>query len=130
MSKRPLSPHLLIYRPQLTSVLSITHRATGIVLSLGTLLFALWLLALAQGPAIYAKVQVHLQSWYGHLALLGWTWALYYHLCNGVRHLFWDMGKGLELRATYASGWAVVAASLGLTVLTWLCGIYLGGGLP
>lgn len=114
----PLSPHLQIYKPQLTSVLSIIHRGTGIFLSLGALLLCYWLLAIAAGPGVYAKVVVHLSAWYGQLALLAFTFSLYYHLANGIRHLFWDAGLGLEIEATYKSGYAVIVASLFLTVAT------------
>src|SRR5258708_21896065 len=95
---RPLSPHLQVYRPQLTSVLSITHRATGVALAIGTLLLVWWLLAAATGPEQFAVVQAVLGSWIGRLLLLGWTWALFYHLANGIRHLFLDAGRGLELK--------------------------------
>ena len=120
---RPLSPHLQIYRPQLTSVLSITHRATGVALAVGTLLLAWWLIAAATGPEAYAEVQAVLASWIGRLLLIGWTIALFYHLCNGIRHLFWDAGYGFELRTTYVSGWLVILATLVLTAVTWWWGL-------
>ena len=122
---RPLSPHLLIYRPQLTSVLSITHRATGVALAAGTLLLTWWLVAAATGPDSFATVQAVLGSWPGMIVLLGFTWALLYHLCNGIRHLFWDAGLGLELQAAYRSGWAVVGCSVVLTALAWVAGLAL-----
>ena len=114
----PLSPHLQIYKPQLTSILSIIHRGTGIFLSLGALLLCYWLLAIAAGPDIYAKLSAHIAAWYGQLVLLAFTFSLYYHLCNGIRHLFWDAGLGLEIETTYKSGYAVIIASLFLTVTT------------
>lgn len=114
---RPLSPHIQIYKPQLTSVLSISHRATGLALSLGTLLLVWWLLAGAIGPAAYAQAQAFLGSWFGILLLIGWTYSLFFHLCNGIRHLAWDTGRGLDLASTYATGWAVVAASAVLTAI-------------
>ncbi len=120
---RPLSPHLQVYRPQLTSVLSITHRATGVALAAGTLLLVWWLVAAASGPQQFATVQAVMGSWFGKLILLGWTVSLFFHLANGIRHLFWDAGLGFELRTTYASGWAVVAATLLLTVLAWAWGL-------
>ena len=120
---RPLSPHLQVYRPQLTSVLSITHRATGVALAAGTLLLVWWLVAAASGPQQFATVQAVMGSWFGKLSLLGWTVSLFFHLANGIRHLFWDAGLGFELRTTYASGWAVVAATLLLTVLAWAWGL-------
>jgi succinate dehydrogenase / fumarate reductase cytochrome b subunit len=117
---RPLSPHLQVYRPQLTSVLSITHRATGVFLCIGTLVLAYWLVALAGGPEAFAAAQGVLGSWLGRLVLFLWTLALFYHLCNGIRHLFWDAGIGLELEQAYATGKAVVGVSAGLTVLSWI----------
>jgi succinate dehydrogenase / fumarate reductase cytochrome b subunit len=113
---RPLSPHLQVYKPQLTSVLSISHRATGLALSVGTLLLVWWLLAAAAGPEAYSVVRGFLGSWLGMLLLIGWTYSLFFHLCNGIRHLVWDAGYGLDLPTTYKSGWTVVAASAGLTV--------------
>ncbi len=124
---RPLSPHLQIYRWQLTSVLSILHRATGVALSVGTLMLVWWLVAAATGPAAYATARGFIGSWLGLLLLLGWTFALFFHLCNGIRHLFWDAGQGFELKTVYASGWAVVAGSGALTVLAWIAGLALRG---
>ena len=120
---RPISPHLQVYRWQLTSVLSILHRATGVALSVGTILLVWWLVAAAEGPEAYAKVQGFLGSWPGLVVLFGWSVALFYHLCNGLRHLWWDTGHGLELRSVYAGGWAVLAATAGLTALTWAVGL-------
>jgi|SRR5579872_891791 len=120
---RPLSPHLQVYRWQLTSVLSILHRATGIALSVGAVIFVWWLVAAAAGPGPYATFQGFIGSWLGLLLLFGWTVALFYHLCNGIRHLVWDTAHGLELPAVYASGWAVLAATAVLTVLAWALGL-------
>lgn len=120
MDNRPLSPHLQIYKPQLTSVLSILNRATGIALSVGTLLLVYWLVSLAAGPQAYADARGVLGSVLGQIALFGWSWALFYHLCNGIRHLFWDAGQGFQLDTVYKTGWAVVAASLLLTALLWI----------
>jgi succinate dehydrogenase / fumarate reductase cytochrome b subunit len=125
---RPLSPHLQIYRPQLTSVLSITHRATGVALSVGTLLLVWWLVAAANGPDSYDTVQRFLGSWIGLVLLFGWSLALFYHLCNGLRHLWWDTGRGLDLPSVYASGWAVLAATGLLTAIAWIAGISQWGG--
>ena len=123
IDKRPLSPHLQIYRWQLTSVLSILHRATGIALTVGTLLLVWWLVAAANGPDSFESVQWFLGSWLGLLLLFGWSVALFYHLCNGIRHLWWDTGRGLDLRSVYASGWAVLAGTAILTILAWVVGI-------
>ena len=127
-AQRPLSPHLQIYRRQITSVLSISHRATGVALSAGALLLVWWLVALASGPAAFATAQGFIGSWLGRLLLLGWTFSLFFHLANGIRHLFWDAGYGYELKTTYASGWTVVVASVVLTVLAWGVGLATMGG--
>lgn len=120
-TNRPLSPFMIgpYYKPQLTSMLSITHRATGVGLSAGTLLLAGWLIALASGPQAYAAYAVHMQAWYGQLLLLGWSWAFLYHLCNGIRHLFWDIGKGLDVPTAYRTGYAVMVISALLTAAVW-----------
>lgn len=119
-AQRPLSPHLQIYRPQLTSVLSITHRGTGIVLALGLLLVPYWLLGIAAGPDTYARLLAHFDAWYGRLFLLGVLFSVYYHLCNGLRHLGWDLGRGLDIGTTYRTGYAVVCASALLTLASCL----------
>jgi succinate dehydrogenase / fumarate reductase cytochrome b subunit len=118
--KGPLSPHLGIYRWQITMLLSILHRATGVFLSIGLLLLAYWLLALASGPEDYAMAASHVNAWYGQLVLLAFVFSLYLHLCNGVRHLFWDVGMGFEIKTSFASAYAVVAISILLTAATWL----------
>ncbi len=118
--ERPLSPHLQIYRWPITMVLSILHRITGIGLGLGTLLLAWWLAAAAAGPDYYATAQAVLGSWFGRLVLFGFTWALFLHLCNGIRHLFWDMGYGYEVKLANRTGWTALAASLLLTLLAWI----------
>lgn len=120
---RPRSPHVQIYRPQLTSVLSFSHRLSGIALSLGALVLALWLLAAVASPALFAACNAFLGSWIGQLLLFVWTLALYFHLCNGIRHLFWDGVVGFELASIYRSGWLVVIASGSLTVVTWLVAV-------
>lgn len=124
---RPLSPHLQVYRPQLTSVLSISHRAAGIALAIGTLLLVYWLLAAAAGPAAFAGAQAFIGSWFGLLILFGWSVALFFHLANGIRHLFWDAGFGFELKTAYGSGYAVLAATVILTVLAWVLGLSMLG---
>jgi len=120
---RPLSPHLQIYRWQLTSVLSILHRASGVALTVGAILLVWWLVAAAGGPEDYARVQGFLGSWVGRILLFGWSLALFYHLCNGLRHLWWDTGRGFELKSVYASGWAVVGGTVALTLIAWIAGI-------
>ncbi len=120
---RPLSPHLQIYRWQLTSVLSILHRASGLWLGAGSILLVWWLAAAASGPQAYAGVADFLGSWIGLLFLFGWTLSLFYHLCNGVRHLAWDTGWGFDLKTAYRTGWTVVAATGALTAIAWILGI-------
>src|SRR5258708_16088954 len=102
-AQRPLSPHLQVYRWQLTSVMSILHRATGIALSLGAILLVWWLGAASDGPEPYAAVQRFLGSWIGLLLLFGWSLALFYHLCNGVRHLVWDTRRPADRTARRSS---------------------------
>ena len=128
-ANRPLSPHLQVYRPQITSILSVIHRGTGVVLGAGTLLLAWWLIAAASGPEAYAQFNWFISGWIGRLILLGFTYSLFYHLCNGIRHLFWDIGAGFELAAVNATGWVVVIFSLGLTGLSWIAGYYMRGAL-
>ena len=121
-AKRPLSPHLQVYRPQLTSVLSILHRLCGIALSIGTLLLVYWLASAAVGPEAFENAQSFVGSFLGQVMLFGWTLALFYHLCNGIRHLVWDVGVGFELDDVYRSGWTVVVATVLLSLLTWIVG--------
>lgn len=126
--RRPLSPHVQIYRPQLTSVLSFTHRVTGVLLAIAIVGLVGWLAAVAAGPETYALVRGLLGGVGGRLLLLLVTFAFFYHLCNGVRHLCWDTGRGFELRQIYASGWAVVVTSLVLTAASWIVAGMLSGG--
>jgi len=125
--QRPLSPHLQIYRWQLTSVLSILHRITGVALSVGTLLLVYWIIAAAAGQEAFAAAQEFMGSVLGRLLLFGWTLAFFYHLANGVRHLAWDAGYGFELKAVYATGWAVLAVAAVLTVASWIAGYWMMG---
>jgi len=116
---RPLSPHLQVYKPQLTSVLSITHRASGIALTVGTLLLVYWLTSLAAGEDSFNGARSFLGSWFGRLLMFGFTLAAFYHLCNGIRHLYWDSGRGFEMDSVYMSGKLVIAAALILSIGTW-----------
>ena len=115
---RPLSPHLQVYRPQITSVLSILHRVAGVALTLGTLLLTYWLVAAAYGPEPFATAQALLGSWLGQVVLWGFTFALFYHLGNGIRHLAWDFGWGFELTQVRASGLLMLAFAAVATLLT------------
>lgn len=122
--ERPLSPHLQVYRPQLTSVLSILHRLTGIGLSLGAVVLVVWLVALALGGSVWSVVSASLDSWFGRLLLMGWVWALFFHLCTGIRHLVWDTGRGLDLPSVYRSGYAAIVVSTALTGVVWLAAFF------
>lgn len=117
---RPLSPHLQVYKWQISSVLSILHRTSGAALGISTLLFAWWLIAVASSPDAYAIVHGFFSSSGGKVLLFAVTWALFYHLCNGVRHLAWDAGFGFELRAMVYTGYVVVASSIALTIISFL----------
>ena len=121
--RRPLSPHLQVYRLPLTAKLSILHRITGVGLAVGVLMLVCWLVAAATSDAAYAAVSGFLRSPIGYLLLFGWTLALWYHFCNGLRHLGWDFGHGLELDQARRSNRLVIAGAAVLTVLTWLIGI-------
>jgi succinate dehydrogenase / fumarate reductase, cytochrome b subunit len=120
---RPLSPHLQIYRWQLTSVLSILHRATGVAISVGAILLVSWVGSASDGAASFAAFQHFMGSWFGLLLLFGWSVALFYHLCNGIRHLCWDTGRFLDLKSVYTSGWAVLAGTAALTIVAWIAGL-------
>ena len=124
---RPLSPNIQIYRPQLTSVLSIANRITGVALSLGAVGLVIWLTAAAIGPRAYGEVHDIVASWAGRIVLFGFTFAFFLHLCGGIRHLVWDTVHGFELRSIYISGWAVVAGSVALTGAAWAASLLLGG---
>jgi succinate dehydrogenase / fumarate reductase cytochrome b subunit len=119
-AKRPLSPHIQIYRWPLTMALSIVHRVTGTGLALGLILVTWWLLALASGPEAFATIQAVMGSWFGILILVLWTLAVYFHLGNGVRHLIWDAGYGYDLNVARNSGIAVLVFAGVMTILTWL----------
>ena len=118
--QRPLSPHLQIYKPQITSMLSILHRATGIALSIGSVILVLWIVALTLGENTYLMYSNLINNWFAKLIIFGFTFALFYHLSNGIRHLFWDAGYGYDLKHAYISGVAVIISSLSLTSITWL----------
>ncbi len=117
---RPLSPHLQVYRPQITTVMSILHRISGIILCFGAFGLAWWLLAAAQGGEAYAQAAGAMASLPGKLALFGFSLALMYHLLNGVRHLLWDTGWGFEIPHVYRSGYAVVGLTIVFTTAIWL----------
>ena len=120
--QRPLSPFMFPtwYRFQLTSALSILHRLTGIALAAGSILLGWWLVAVAAGGESFEVTHAFIRSPIGMVLLFLWSAAFFYHLCNGIRHLAWDAGYGLELRSAYRGGYIVIAAALLLTVLTWV----------
>lgn len=124
--RRPLSPHLQVYKPQITSVLSIMHRMTGVALSVGSLLMVAWLVSAASSPEAYEMVRDFTVSWVGRLLVFGWTAALLFHLSNGVRHLAWDAGFGFDNGVYKTTGIVVLAVAAVSTVLIWL--VVLVGG--
>ena len=121
--KRPLSPHLQVYRPQISTVLSILHRITGIALSAGTLLLVWWLVAAAVSPHAFDTVQWFIASPVGLVVLFGWTLSLWYHFWAGIRHLVWDAGYGYGKPDFHHTGYAVLIATAACTVLTWIVGL-------
>jgi succinate dehydrogenase / fumarate reductase cytochrome b subunit len=123
---RPLSPNIQNYRPQLTSVLSIANRITGVVSSLGAVGFVVWLCAAAAGRRPYAIVQAALETLPGQIVLFACTFALIFHLCGGIRHLVWDTVRGFALRSIYISGWVVVLTSVVLTLSAWALSYFVG----
>ena len=125
---RPLSPHLQIYKPMLSMMMSIVHRITGFGLYFGTLLLAWWLIAAASGPNAYARFEWFASSWIGRLILFGYTWALIHHMLGGIRHLIWDTGRGL---GPNEREWLVAAnliGSIAITVVLWIVGLLAMGG--
>ena len=115
---RPLSPHLTIYRPQMTSISSIFVRITGNALLVSTLLLIWWLLAASSSAAAFAVANYVITSWFGDIVMMLSLWALWYHTLGGVRHLIWDTGRGLELKTAERMGWMMIIGSLVLTALT------------
>jgi succinate dehydrogenase / fumarate reductase cytochrome b subunit len=124
---RPISPHLTIYRPQISSMPSIVHRITGMGLGIGTIWLAWWLIAAASGPEAFAVVQGFSSSLIGRLLLLGFTWALAFHFMNGVRHLIWDLGYGFDLKSMELGGWIAVYGSVLLTIAMWVLATIMRG---
>jgi len=119
-ANRPLSPHLQIYRWQISMLTSIAHRASGIVLSVGSVFLAFWLIGAASGPDAFAGINGFAASWFGQLLMFCWSFALFYHLCNGVRHLVWDVGVGLDLETARMTGYVAIGVAAALTVFVWL----------
>ncbi|MCQ8241898.1 succinate dehydrogenase, cytochrome b556 subunit [Rhizosaccharibacter radicis] len=130
IARRPMSPHLQVYRFQLSMFLSIANRVTGIAASFGTLLLVWWLVAGATGPAAFDTVQRAIGSPVGLLVLFGWTLALVFHTAGGVRHLFWDAGYGFKLPDVRRNGIIVIATTVVLTLLIWGIGLSVWAGAP
>lgn len=126
--ERPLSPHLQVYRWQVQTVTSIVHRTTGIILSVGNLLIVCGLLSLAAGPESWANFTAFTRSILGFLIMFGWSWALAFHLINGIRHLVQDAGMGYRIESFIRSSWISVFGSLVLTALIWMFAMTQGGG--
>ncbi|MEM7619559.1 MAG: succinate dehydrogenase, cytochrome b556 subunit [Pseudomonadota bacterium] len=127
--KRPLSPHLQIYKPMLTMMMSIMHRVTGVALYFGSLLLAWVLIALATGPEHFAYARDLAETWFGQLVLFGYTWALFHHMLGGIRHLVWDTGRGFHLNTVEWFARLTLIGGLGLAVLTWVIGYNMVGAL-
>ena len=117
---RPLSPHLSIYRWPVTMASSILHRATGVAMAVGFVLFVVWLADMAVGPDAYAALMGVLDSTIGRVLLIGWSWAFFYHLANGIRHLVWDAGYGFEKSTANTSAWVVIVLSVVATACFWV----------
>jgi succinate dehydrogenase / fumarate reductase cytochrome b subunit len=126
--QRPISPHIQVYRWQIQMATSILHRATGVILSLGALLIAAALVALAIGPDAWTCISTYAGAWYGLVFLFLWTWAFTFHLLNGIRHLVQDGGMGFSIATFVRNGWLASAGSLVLAVLVWV-GVFAKGGL-
>ena len=130
--ERPLSPHLQVYRWQITMVMSILHRATGVALAVGALAFALWLVSVAFGGPLAECAQAVLSSWFGTLSLFGFSACLIYHLLNGIRHLVWDAGYGFGAQEgndqVGRSGMLTAVLAVILTLIVWYAGLNAGGG--
>lgn len=125
--ERPLSPHLQIYRWPVTMLTSIVHRVTGVGLGAGALVIAWWVIAAAAGPDAYATFIAVAGSWFGKLVLFGFTWALAFHLLNGIRHLFWDFGMGFEKHRAERTGTITIALSVILPLVIWAYALWARG---
>ena len=119
-TERPLSPHLSIYRWPITMTLSILHRITGVAMSVGLIVLAGWLVAVAAGGADYERLTTLMSSLFGRICLIGWSFAFFLHLANGVRHLFWDLGHGFEIKQANASAWFVLLLAIAMTAIFWV----------
>lgn len=127
---RPLSPHLQIYRWPVTMASSIMHRVSGMWLSVGSAALVFWLICAALGPDSYAIARGFFSSGWGIALLMLWSMAFFYHLVNGIRHLFWDAGKGFELRTALGASWVIIGIAAACTIVSWIFGfMVIGGGV-
>ncbi len=124
---RPLSPHIQVYKPMINTVMSIVHRITGAALYVGTLLLAWWLLAVAQGEKSYATFNLVISHPIGMLVLFGYTWALIHHMLGGIRHMYWDTGRGFAVPSINRLAWLTLILSVSLTLTVWAVGLKLRG---
>lgn len=122
-ANRPLSPHLSIYRPIITMVMSIVHRITGCALFFGTVLVMWWLVAAASGPDAFAVANGFFGSWIGIIILFGYTWALLHHMLGGLRHFVWDSVHAFDEKPREMLAWATLIGSVSLTILLWIVGL-------
>jgi succinate dehydrogenase cytochrome b subunit len=127
-ARRPLSPHLQIYRPMLTMMMSIAHRISGAALAIGFILLAWWLIAVSIGPEAFATVNAFFAGLFGRFLLFMFSWALIHHMLGGIRHLIWDTGHGLDLVSIEVFAWTTIIGSTVLTIALWAVGYWLKGG--
>ena len=127
-AQRPLSPHLQIYRPMLTMMMSIAHRISGVCNAVGFILLTSWLVAISSGPEAYATVNDFFGSIFGRFLLFVFSWGLIHHMLGGIRHLIWDTGRGLDKVSIEIFAWGTIIGSTVLTVLVWIAGYWLRGG--
>ncbi|MFT6624522.1 MAG: succinate dehydrogenase / fumarate reductase cytochrome b subunit [Cycloclasticus sp.] len=127
-NNRPLSPHLDIYKLPLSALLSIVHRGTGAFLSIGSIVLVWWLMALAGGEEAFVSAQAFMGSFFGRLILLGWSFALFFHLANGIRHLIWDAGYGFDKDVVEKSSLVVLGAAVFLTASVWVAALLFATG--
>jgi succinate dehydrogenase / fumarate reductase cytochrome b subunit len=125
--ERPLSPHLQVYRWQITMTMSILHRATGVALTVGAFAVAWWLVVVAGDVEDFARFRVFFDSLPGRIALFGFSFCLVYHLFNGLRHLLWDVGYGYDIPTLYRTGWTVLLLTAVVTAGLWFCALRAGG---
>lgn len=118
-TERPLSPHLSIYRWPVTMTLSILHRATGVAMAVGLVALAAWLVSAASGSADYDRFMALMSTLVGRFLLIGWSFAFFFHLANGIRHFVWDTGRGFEKRQANASAWFVLLLAVSMTAAYW-----------